>query len=136
MSDAETSPSLSSRSRLLSTAIWVAVLTALNMVLAVLLVGIAPSSKKTFDQFGLQLSWPTKFALQLGDWYANFWYVLLPLTLLVVVGGVPAARHLFRRTWPGNVFAAACLFLTVLVLTVTAAGLWMGQVQLQEGLMK
>jgi len=136
MSDTETSPSLPSRSRLLVTAVWVAVLTALNMVLAVLLVGVAPRSKKVFDDFNLQLSWASNFAIHLSDWYAKFWYMLVPLLLALAIGGVLVGRHLFRRTWPGNVFATVYLFLLVLVLAITAAGLGMEHMKLQEALMQ
>lgn len=97
---------------------------------------VVPATKRKFDDYGLALGGLTRAVLQIGDLYSRFCFVLAPLLLLLMVGGVIAGRHLFRTPRPGNVFAAVCLFLLVGSIVVTAGGLLTTTVALAEGLSK
>ncbi len=73
------------------------VLPAVLMLTQLLL--IVPRTKKTLDEFGLQLPWLTKYVLQFGMWFHDFWWLLVPLSLAALVavcGGLAWLRHGLR----------------------------------------
>ncbi len=133
MADPSTPPA---RSRWPRTLVWLAVLVALRVTRWSLLVLVVPRFKKTFDEYNLQLPAVAKWVIMLSDWWCKYWYFAGPLSLLLMVGGVILGRHAFRRTWPGNVFAAVYLFVLVAALLVTAVGLVLPQLKLMEGVSK
>ena len=118
---------------LTGTLIWLAVLSALNVLLVTGMLVVVPRLKKTFDEFNLQLPWVTKVVLQFADLYSRWWFALVPVQLLLTLGGVIAGRHLFRTPRPGNVFAAVCLFALAACLAGGCAGLGLPNLKLLEG---
>jgi type II secretory pathway component PulF len=124
------------RSRWPGTLVWLAVLVSLHVTRGVLLLLVVPGFKKTYDEYNLQLPAATKWLVMLSNWWCKSWYYAGPLSLLLMVGGVMLGRHVFRRTSPGNVFAAVYLFVLVGTMLFAAVGLVMPQLKLVEGLSK
>jgi type II secretory pathway component PulF len=124
------------RSRWPGTLVWLAVLVSLHVTRGSALLFVVPRCKKVYDEFNLQLPWVTKTLVQCGDWWCKYWYFAGPLSLLLMAAGVIGGRHLFRRTWPGNVYAAVWLFLLVAWLALVGVGLNLPQLKLMEGLSK
>lgn len=124
------------RSRWPGTLVWLAVLVSLHVTRGVLLLFVVPGQKKLYDDFNMQLPWMSKLLVQWSGWWCKYWYFTAPLSFLLMVGGVIAGRHLFRRTWPGNVYAAVWLFLLVGWLLFAGVGLSLPQLKLMEGVSK
>jgi type II secretory pathway component PulF len=124
------------RSRWPGTLVWLAVLLSLYLTRGVLLLLVVPRSKKQYDDFNLQLPWMSKVLVQWSDWWCKYWYFASPLSLMLLAGGVIAGRHLFRRTWPGNVYATVWLFALVVWFGFATVALSLPQLKLMEGVSK
>ncbi|MCU0704816.1 MAG: hypothetical protein MUF18_12630 [Fimbriiglobus sp.] len=133
MTDADTHTSPSRWPRTLA---WLAVIVAMKLTLTFAMLVVVPRSKKTFDEYGLMLPWATKTLMQIDRIYTQYWFVLVPLKLALIVGGVIVGRHAFRTPRPGNVFAAVCLFVLAGSMAGIAVGLVIPQIKLMEGLSK
>lgn len=131
-----TDPSTPPRSRWPGTLIWLAVLVPLKLTLFGAMVFVVPRFQKTFTDFGMLLPWFSVPLFRVSDLYAMYWYLLLPLKLTVIVGGVVCGRHLLRSPRAGNVFAAVCSFLLVAALLWTVVGVLVPNFKLMEGLSK
>lgn len=124
------------RPRWPGTALWLALLVSLHVTRGSLLLLVVPKFKKTFDEYNLQLPWVTKTLIQCSGWWCKYWYAAGPLSMMLMVGGVVAGRHLFRRTWPGDAYAAVWLFLLAAWLPFVGVALGLPQLKLTEGLSK
>lgn len=132
----DTPPPPAPRSRRSGTLVWLAVLSALNVLFATGMLVLVPRLKRSFDEYNLQLPWATKTVVQFADLYGRWWIVLVPLQLLLTLGGVALGRHLFRTPKAGNVFAAVCLFVLVACLACACGGLGLANLKLLEGMSK
>ncbi len=118
------------------TAIWLAVLLSLELLVSATYLIVVPRQKKTFDEFGLQLPGLTKAVIDAGTVFTRYWWLLVPTLLSATVVGVILGRHLFRRPTAGTLFAVLLLVLLVLLAGGTCVGLFLPHQKLAEGLNK
>lgn len=60
------------------------VVIALSIAFFVLLTFVVPQFASIFSKAGLVLPWPTKFAMLLYAFLANYWYLLVALVLIII----------------------------------------------------
>jgi type IV pilus assembly protein PilC len=60
------------------------VVIALSIAFIVLLTFVVPQFASIFSKAGLVLPWPTKFAMLLYAFLANYWYLLVALVLIII----------------------------------------------------
>lgn len=56
-------------------------------VVVVMLVKIIPSYTDMFDQLGTQLPWITRAVVAASDFLIDYWFVIVPLVIALVIGG-------------------------------------------------
>jgi type II secretory pathway component PulF len=118
------------------TAIWLAVLLSLELLVSATYLIVIPRQKRMFDEFGLQLPALTKTVIRGGDFVARYWWLVVPTLLSATAVGVILGRHLFRRPTAGTVFAVLLLVLLLLAAGGTCVGLYLPGVKLAEGMNK
>ena len=99
---------------------------ALVLGLLVYMVAYVPVAKRTFDEFGLTLSWSAQSVIRASDWLADYWWLLalpMPLVLaadfaaLLLLGGRPGRRWM-RFGWMAGGAAVLAAAIVVAVLPV------------------
>jgi type II secretory pathway component PulF len=78
-------PSPETNIKLAGTFARVAIATFLWLALLVILAVVVPAQRKTFDEYGLKLPYLTQVAIDVGMWFADFWWVIIPCSLPVLV---------------------------------------------------
>lgn len=97
-----------------STAFWLVVLLLGQILFWVTVLAIVPHFMKKFDEYGLQLPYLTKKVLSLSLLLGDYWFIVMPITTSLLVGGVFIGRYAFRSVRPGNVFVVFVSILVVL----------------------
>lgn len=118
------------------TAVWLAVLLSLELVVSATYLIVIPRQKRTFDEYNLQLPGLTKAVIDAGGFFTRYWWLLVPTMLSATAVGVILGRHLFRRPTAGTVFAVLLLVLLLLLASGTCLGLSLPGVKLAEGMNK
>lgn len=118
------------------TAVWLVVLLSLELLVSATYVIVVPRQKRTFDEYNLQLPGLTKTVIVAGDYFARYWWLLVPTLLSATVAGVILGRHLFRRPTAGTVLAVLLLVLLLLIAAGTALGLNLPYQKMTVGLSK
>lgn len=131
-----TSPPTPPKSPWPGTAVWLAVLLSLELLVSATYLIVIPRQKQAFDEYNMQLPGLTMTVIRAGDYFARFWWLLVPTLLSVTVVGVILGRHLFRRPTAGTVFAVLLLVLLLLLAGGTCVGLFLPGVKLAEGMNK
>ena len=72
---------------------YLAVLTNVLMgILSFVMMKIVPVFAKMFDEFGLDLPWPTQLLIHVSKWIADYWFLvaplILPLNAILLIGGL------------------------------------------------
>lgn len=81
------------KSSLKVTAIWLGLLTILIAGFWFVVFVYMPIQKKKFDEYALQLPSMSRTAIDVAMFLNGAWFVVLPVMLLVVLGGVVILRH-------------------------------------------
>lgn len=99
------------------TLFWVAVLTVLLHTSWFVLLFALPMQKKRFDGHGLQLPQLTKEIFNLATPIWEYCDILVPVSVMILWGGLILGRHLAPNPRIGNVFA---IFALLILLSSTA----------------
>ena len=118
------------------TAVWLAVLLSLELLVSGTYLIVVPRQKRMFDEYNLQLPALTKSVIDAGNLFGRYWWLLVPTLLSATAVGVILGRHLFRRPTVGTVFAALLLVLLLLAAGGTCVGLALPGVKLAERMNK
>ncbi|MEO2088690.1 MAG: hypothetical protein ABGY75_04215, partial [Gemmataceae bacterium] len=114
------------------TIIWLAVLLSLELLVSGTYLVVIPRQKRMFDEYNLQLPALTRTVIDAGNFFARYWWLVVPTLLSATAVGVILGRNLFRRPTAGTVFAVLLLILLLLAAGGTCVGLFLPGVKLAE----
>lgn len=119
-----------------ATIIWLIAELVLLLVLW-LVVGIyVPRQKQFFDSYGLQLPQLTITAINIALFLQDFWWLCLPLTVIIVVSGVVLSRHGPFSAKIGNLVSMFILLMLMISAGFFVLSFNLAQMKLAEALMK
>ncbi|MCI0703680.1 MAG: hypothetical protein L0241_21590 [Planctomycetia bacterium] len=109
----------------------------LVLSLFVLYVMFVPAAKRTFDEFGLALPWLTQTVIRVSNWFAEYWWAMVPMILLLGVGNfvwlwwMSQHRRFIAVLWIAGVSAVL-----VALVMITIGAIELPLMNLKEGLAK
>lgn len=107
----------------------------LFLTLFVLYVEYVPAAKRTFDEFGLTLPWLTQSVIRLAMWVNDYWWVLVPMALVIGLADLGFLWLLSARGWLTSLLAVLLIALIPLALIgVTTFAVESSKAALREGL--
>ncbi len=118
------------------TGIWLALVGGATTMVAAALLLYVPEQKKIFDEFGLQLPVLSRWVIRASGVVVGYWFLLVPLVLVALGGGILLLRHALRLPSVGNVFAAITFALLVAVGLMIPLTMALPMDALRQGLAK
>ena len=88
------------RAEITAAMIYPAILLTVSVLsLALLLIFVVPQFQRMFDEAGAVLPLPTRIVIGIADWMQNYWWSLLVLLLIILVGAPRLMSRPGPRQW-------------------------------------